>query len=183
MRDLRLDRLGIEVYADRPRDAWQRRGRELVLTTEPLDRASLAAAAGDAAWSGMPSGTVMGHVHLQVGDLGHAAEFFSGSLGFDRMAWSYPGALFLGAGGYHHHLGTNVWAGRGAPPPTADEAQLLEWTVVLPDRASLDEAASSLRTNGSAVETIADADKPTIRVRDPWHTTLRLEVEEIGISA
>ena len=123
------DGLGIEVYADRPRETWRRNGRELLMATDPVDVAAVVAAAGDGSWTGMPEGTTMGHVHLHVGDLALASRFYSAALGLDRIVWSYPGALFLSAGGYHHHLGTNVWAGSGARPPEADQAQLLEWTT------------------------------------------------------
>ena len=132
------DNLGIEVYADRPRTMWRRVGRELMMATDPLDAPGLVREAGTAPWTGMPQGTVMGHVHLHVGDLTNAANFFSESLGFDRTVWHYPGALFLAADGYHHHLGTNTWAGVGATPPTEDEAQLLEWTIHVPHATNLD---------------------------------------------
>lgn len=168
------DGLGIEVYADRPRQSWRRTGRELMVATDPLDVEDLLRAAGDATWSGMPAGTSIGHVHLHVGEIDRAAAFYSEAIGFDRMTWRYPGALFLGAGGYHHHLGTNTWAGRGATPPTADEARLLEWTIELPDAASLDAAESSLATAGFAAE--RDDDGSALVTRDPWHTQLRLRI-------
>src|SRR5665213_3563681 len=109
------DNLGIEIYVDRPRSAWRRVGRELMMATDPLDLRSLLTAAEGSAWTGMPAGAVMGHVHLHVGEIAAGSAFFSGALGFDQTVWHYPGALFLGAGGYHHHLGTNTWAGAGAP--------------------------------------------------------------------
>ena len=84
----------------------------------------------------MPSGTVIGHVHLHVGDLAAASDFFCEALGFDATVWDYPGALFFAASGYHHHLGANIWAGRDAQPPTEEDAQLLEWTIELPDPSS-----------------------------------------------
>ncbi len=164
------DNLGIEVYADRPRSAWRRVGRELKMATDPVDVAGLLAAAGEATWRGMPPGTVMGHVHLHVGDLAAAAEFYSTGLGLDRTVWDYPGALFLAAGGYHHHLGTNIWAGRGAKAPAPDEAQLLEWTLELPDPSVLESAAASLERHGHVVER-GDA---TVAVRDPSGTPLLL---------
>ncbi|MEO7966906.1 MAG: VOC family protein, partial [Gemmatimonadaceae bacterium] len=92
------DGLGIEVYADRPRDSWRRVGRQLMMATDPVDTADLVDAARNTPWRGMPSGTVMGHVHLHVGNIADAAEFFSEALGLDRVVWSYPGALFLAAG-------------------------------------------------------------------------------------
>ena len=84
-----------------------------MMATDPADMNGLVSAAGGVSWTGMPAGTAMGHVHLHVGDIEQGAAFYSTALGFDRMVWSYPGALFLAAGGYHHHLGTNTWAGAG----------------------------------------------------------------------
>jgi catechol 2,3-dioxygenase len=165
------DGLGIEVYADRPRSTWRRMGRELMISTDPVDVAGLVAAAGDAPWSGMPAGTVIGHVHLHVGDLAQGAAFFSDALGFDRITWRYPGALFLGAGGYHHHLGTNVWAGPDARTPAEDDALLLEWTIELPGADDVAAAARSLRAAGHPVDEPAAGDA---RTRDPWGTDIRL---------
>ena len=124
------DGLGIEVYADRPRSTWRRIDGQLVMTTDPLDVDDLIQAAGGHAWDGVPARTTMGHVHLHVGDLDQAAAFYQRGVGFDITVWNYPGALFFSAGGYHHHLGTNVWA--PGPAPTADQARLLEWTLVVP---------------------------------------------------
>ena len=169
------DNLGIEVYSDRPRDGWKRIGRELMMATDPLDLTSLVRAAGDAPWTGMPAGTVIGHVHLHVGDIAQASAFFSEGLGFDRMVWNYPGALFLGAGGYHHHLGTNIWAGSGARPPAPDDARLLEWTVVLPDETGVAAAGKSLEQGGYSIETGAVTGmQGGIVARDPWGTAVRV---------
>jgi catechol 2,3-dioxygenase len=125
------DGLGIEVYRDRPRAEWRHEQRQLVMATEPLDVADLLRTGGDAPWSGMPDGTVIGHVHLHVGDIAAAAAFYHEGLGFDRVVWSYPGALFLSAGGYHHHLGVNTWRGEGVGPAPAGTVGLREWTLVL----------------------------------------------------
>ena len=166
------DGLGIEVYADRPRETWRRVDRQLMMATDPVDVADLVRAAGDAPWTGMPDGTVMGHVHLHVGDLAQARAFYSEVLGFDRIVWRYPGALFLGAGGYHHHLGTNSWAGPDAQPAADGDARLLEWTVVLPDAVSVDAAAASLAAGGFP----AERDGTDLVTRDPWGTQLRVVV-------
>ena len=163
------DGLGIEVYADRPRSAWRTSGQELFMTTEPLDLRELVLAGGEGPWTGMPAGTTMGHVHLHVGDLDAAAAFYHAGLGLDQVVWSYPGALFLSAGGYHHHLGTNTWA-RGAVPARDDEARLLDWTLVLPDAAGVDATAASLRAHDA--EIVADGDDRL--ARDPWGTRVRL---------
>lgn len=166
------DNLGVEVYADRPRQTWRRSGRELVMATDPLDLPGLLREAGSEPWTGMPAGTTMGHVHLHVGDLGAAAAFYSDALGFDRTVSQYPGALFLATGGYHHHLGTNTWAGTDATPPPADEAQLLEWTIELPDPATLDAASQRLTRAGYPATLSGGA----LLVRDPWGTSLKLSL-------
>jgi catechol 2,3-dioxygenase len=165
------DGLGIEIYADRPRESWKRVGRELMMATDPVDVNDLLAVAGPMQWVGMPNGTAIGHVHLHVGDIAKAAAFYSEAIGFDRVVWSYPGALFMGAGGYHHHLGTNTWAA-GAPPAAADEARLIEWTIDLPARADVDAAAGSVQRAGFVVA--RDGDAADLVTRDPWGTQVRV---------
>jgi catechol 2,3-dioxygenase len=165
------DGLGIEVYADRPRDTWRRLGRELMLSTDPVDVDGVLAAAGDTPWIGMPEDTVIGHVHLQVGDLAAAAAFYSEGLGLDRITWRYPGALFMGAGGYHHHLGTNTWAGPSARPPERDEARLLAWTLELPTRGAVAAVERSLALAGHGVDRTAPDE---IVAHDPWGTAVRI---------
>ena len=164
------DNLGIEVYADRPREEWRRSKGELAMDSLPLDFASLVDAGGDGTWDGMPSGTVIGHVHLHVGDVPTAESFFVDGLGFDVTVRSYPGALFMSAGGYHHHLGANTWAGPGASPPEADDARLLEWSVVLPGERDIRDAAASLAAHGRTTSEGVDG----VVVSDPWGTALRL---------
>jgi len=163
------DGLGIEVYADRPRSAWRHEGRQLVMATEPLDVEDLVRAAGSEKWRGMPAGTVIGHVHLFVGDLEAAAAFYHAGLGLDKVVWSYPGALFLSAGGYHHHLGTNTWA-KGAAPAREDDARLLEWEIRVPAVADARAALASLARAGVAVDAAEDGGV----ARDPWGTAVRL---------
>ena len=154
------DGLGIEVYADRPQHEWRANGRELVMTTEDLDVNAVIAAAGGESWTGMPAGTRMGHVHLHVGSLAEAEAFYHRQLGLDKMVWSYPGALFLAAGGYHHHLGTNVWS--PGPAPEEREARLLEWELVLPSSREAAEVVERLGAPAGGV------------VADPWGTRLRI---------
>ncbi len=164
------DNLGIEVCADRPRSTWRRRNAELVMATDPVDVRALIAAAGTEPWTGLPSGTTIGHVHLHVGDLDQAARFYSEAVGFDRMVWSYPSALFMAAGGYHHHLGANTWAGPDAMPADTNAPQLLEWVLELPTIADVQHLADSLRTNAYSADLAGD----DVLTRDPWGTTLRI---------
>lgn len=147
------DGLGIEVYADRPRNAWRHVDRELTMSTEPMDARAVAEAAGGAPWTGMPAGTVLGHVHLHVGALDEARAFYHDALGFDLVVWSYPGALFFSAGGYHHHLGTNTWAA-SQPSAAADDARLIDWEIVLPDDAAVRAARASVAKTGRATEDV-----------------------------
>jgi catechol 2,3-dioxygenase len=163
------DGLGIEVYADRPRSAWRTHDRQLSMTTIPLDVPNLVAEGGDTPWTGAPPGTVLGHVHLYVRDIDDAAKFYHNGVGFDKVVWNYPGALFMSAGGYHHHLGTNTWAA-GAPLSTDDDARLLEWEIVVPETRDVKAAAQAIEDAGYLTE--RDGNDAT--ARDPWGTQLRL---------
>ena len=165
------DNMGIEVYADRPRSTWRYEGGQLVMATEHLDAEDVIRAGGEEKWAGMPAGTTIGHVHLHVGVIERASAFYHEALGLDKVVWSYPGALFLSAGGYHHHLGTNTWA-RGAPSAGAEDARLLDWELVLPTSTDVKGATESLARNGHDIaRSGADA-----MVADPWGTRLRLSV-------
>lgn len=161
------DGLGIEVYADRPRDTWRYTDGQLVMATDPLDVPSLLRAGEGDVWRGAPAGTTMGHIHLHVGDLEDAAAFYHRAVGFDITVSNYPGALFFSAGGYHHHLGTNTWA--PGPRPAPDQAQLIEWSLIVPSAVS-QAIGERLGRAGSA----SGAAGGDWTVRDPWGTTLRL---------
>lgn len=147
---------GIEIYADRPRSVWQWRNGEVAMTTERMDVAAVLEAATP--WAGAPEGTMIGHVHLQVGALPEAEAFYAGQLGFD-ITTHYPGATFYATGGYHHHLATNVWNSRGAgvrqrPSTGLEEVRL---AVREPDR-----------MKGAEL----------LYLDDPWGTTIRLGLTE-----
>jgi catechol 2,3-dioxygenase len=166
------DGLGIEVYADRPRDAWRYDEQQLYMSTDHLDAEDLIRSARGERWTGMPPGTVLGHVHLYVDDIDKAGAFYHDALGFDKVVWSYPGALFLSAGGYHHHLGTNTWA-KGAPRATDADARLLEWEIVVPTRKDAEEAARHVKDAGYEGR---EEDGEWV-LTDPWGTSLRLVTE------
>jgi catechol 2,3-dioxygenase len=167
------DGLGIEVYADRPRGAWRYHERQLRMTTNHLDVDDVVKAAGGERWTGMPAGTVLGHVHLYVDDIATAEAFYHDALGFDKVVWSYPGALFMSAGGYHHHLGTNIWA-RGAPPATDADARLLEWEIIVPTKKDAAQAAQHVKALGYPVK----EESGEWVLTDPWGTSLRLVPEK-----
>ena len=163
------DGLGLEVYADRPRSTWRHEDRQLAMTTAPLNVRDLIAAGGSERWSGAPAGTVIGHVHLYVDRVETGSAFYHEALGFDKVVWSYPGALFVSAGGYHHHLGMNTWAA-ASPLATDDDARLLEWEIVVPTADDAARAAASLSAAGLAAEP-ASAGFVT---RDPWGNRVRI---------
>jgi catechol 2,3-dioxygenase len=165
------DGLGIEIYRDRARSEWTTSARQLKMATEPLDFDAVLAEGGGQRWQGMPSGTTIGHVHLHVGDIEEAKTFYHSAVGLDLTVWSYPGALFLSAGGYHHHLGTNTWAGPHATPPAREEPQLLQWQLILPEPEDVAEAASNILAAGFGVS----PEEPGGSIaQDPWGTALQL---------
>ena len=124
------DGLGIEIYRDRSRQSWRVANGELAMATDPLDLQAIAAEPGaEAPWSGLEAETIIGHVHLHVPHLDTAEAFYCGRIGFDPIVRRYPGALFVSAGGYHHHLGLNTWAGVGAPPPPENAVGLRSFTL------------------------------------------------------
>ena len=158
------------MYADRPRSTWRIDDRQLAMASDPLDVASLLAAAGDETWTGVPRGTTIGHVHLYVRDIDQAAAFYHDGLGLRQDRVELSGRAVHVSGGYHHHLGTNTWAARrrGWPPTTT--RQMLEWELLSADASSVSAAAESLAERGFAVERSgADA-----IARDPWGIQLRI---------
>ena len=163
------DGITVEVYRDRPRGEWTYQKDEVVAGILPLDGEDLLAAAGDQPWRGLPADTTIGHMHFYVGEIPPAEAFYHAALGFDKIAWSMPGMLFVSAGGYHHHVGLNTWAA-GSPVATDDDARLLSWELVLPDPVTTETAAENLRRAGYDV-TPSDG---AFLARDPWGITVRL---------
>jgi catechol 2,3-dioxygenase len=164
------DGISIEVYADRPRKEWIYDNGELIAAVEPLNFEDLIRTSAGP-WQGMPAGTLMGHVHLYVGDLGEAARFYHHGLGLDKMTWRFPGALFLAAGGYHHHVGVNTWAA-GSQIASQEDARMLFWEFVLPTEAARQETIRSLFAQGFTPR----QDGSRWLVTDPWGITVALVV-------
>lgn len=170
------DGIGFELYADRPEAEWPRPGGELRMTTDPLDvHGLLAQADGDPVPPAAPPGTRVGHVHLRVSDLAAAESFYARVLGFHVTTRAYPGALFLAAGDYHHHVAVNVWAGRGVPGATPDAAGLVWFEVLMPPGAALDDVRARLEAAGIAVNPADEG----ILVVDPDGIGVRLRAVEI----
>ncbi len=144
---------GVELYVDCPREEWTVEDGRVAMVTEQLDLDRLLDLVRDKrAEQAAPQGTAIGHMHLQVADLARSRVFYHGLLGLDVTQESYPGALFLSAGGYHHHLGLNTWAGRGAPPPPEGSLGLAAYSIRLPDEASWQELVRRAEAQGVPLE-------------------------------
>lgn len=142
---------GIEIYADRPKDEWTKNGNDIAMATERLNVENLLREIDTStpAWHDAPESTVIGHVHLRVGDPKAAEEWWHSELGFDTMAKYGSQAVFLASGGYHHHIGANTWASAGAGPRD-------------PDR------------SGLAYVELASREQAARALSDPWGTQIRI---------
>jgi catechol 2,3-dioxygenase len=164
---------GIEIYRDRPRAEWPFVNGQLEMTTDPLDLDDLLAAGTNPAGASdaLPDSTVIGHVHLHVSNLADAEAFYAGLLGFDLMQRFGAGALFVSAGGYHHHVGLNTWVGVGAPPPPAGALGLRHFAVRLPGAAAREKVVERLRAANVPVH---PAGRAGTLVRDPSGNSILL---------
>ncbi|WP_323744651.1 VOC family protein [Thermaerobacillus caldiproteolyticus] len=166
---------GIEIYADRPKNEWERtENGEYKGVTKPLDVNGLLAEVGNTPWSGLPSGTRIGHVHLHVANIQEADEFYRNGLGFEATIRMENHALFVSAGGYHHHIGLNTWAGIGAPKPPENAVGLRLFSILLPNQNELKKVAEQLKNIGVTFELA----KQTIFVKDPSGNQIQLKVKE-----
>jgi len=112
--------------------------------------------------------TRIGHVHLTVSDLDRALAFYRDVLGFEVTAWYGRDAVFLSAGGYHHHVGLNTWAGRGAAQPPPGTTGLYHFAILYPDRAALAGAVRRVLDHGVRLEGAADHGvSEAVYLRDP----------------
>ncbi len=158
---------GIELYRDRPREEWTRGEIGPEMATLALDLRGLADELGSATGPQpqAPAQTTIGHVHLQVSELAEIERFYSGLLGFDVTVRGYPGALFVSAGGYHHHLGLNTWHSAGSPAPATGSLGLRSYEILLPGEDELQRVTGRLADAGLAAE--PDPEQGGRLVRDP----------------
>ena len=163
---------GIEIYWDRPRQVWEGQVSSR-MTTIPLDVQSLLGelpGPKSEDFDALPDGTAMGHVHLKVARIPETVSFYTEVLGLDLMASFGSSAAFLSAGGYHHHIGANIWESAGASPPPPGSAALRHATIVLPDEAERERVLARIAESGQE-ERATDAGPA---VRDPAGNTLVL---------
>ncbi|MGZ6390809.1 MAG: VOC family protein, partial [Ktedonobacterales bacterium] len=164
---------GIEIYRDRPRSEWRWVNGTVQMAVDPVDiRGVLEEAQREGQpWTGMAPGTRLGHMHLQVGDIPQAEAFYHDVLGFDITA-RMPSALFVSAGGYHHHIGMNTWHSRGAGPAPDGFAGLRFFTIESPT----EEARANLVARARAADRDAREHDGVVAIDDPWNNTILLTV-------
>lgn len=142
---------GIEIYYDRSPDQWNWQNGDVEMTVDPLDIESLVASAIDTTWSGMPTGTVMGHIHLRVANLAEAETFYVQGLGFEVANRYGAQAMFISSNGYHHHIALNVW---GRPNPIERDDSTLglkSYSIVYPSEESRQKVVAQLKEIGASV--------------------------------
>lgn len=171
---------GIEIYRDRPRADWPQLNGAVRMDTLPMDidgvMSELDRQPGD--WTGLDAGTVLGHMHLHVRNIPEALAFYREVLGFD-LIMSMDTALFMSAGGYHHHIGLNTWGTLNAPPAPIDSIGLRYFTIQLPDQSGIDAVIARARSAGATIE---DHAAGTL-VRDPSGNALVFTTETQGDNA
>jgi catechol 2,3-dioxygenase len=161
---------GIEVYNDRPRARWTWENGLVVMQTEQLDIEAILTEIGPATatYQSAPEGLRVGHVHLRVGSVEQAEKFYRGAIGLD-LTRRRGGATFMSSGGYHHHVGANVWHSEGAQKRDDARAGLAWFSVEPEDGAAYDALMSRLKTSGAPINATADG----IESVDPWGTRVR----------
>lgn len=142
---------GLEIYVDRPSESWEWIGEQVSMATEQVDLRSLLSEANGEKFTGLPSDTIMGHIHLHVSDLAKAAEFYIKGLGFKVVYQISNQALFISSGGYHHHIGLNIWNGKGIKAPSHNSVGLKYYTIVFADEITRDSTKKNLELLGYPV--------------------------------
>lgn len=155
---------GIELYRDRPRSEWQYADDQIIMRSDPIDQEGIFATLtpGEPVPARAPAGTVLGHLHLKIDDLEAARKFYGHVLGFEVLM-SVPGALFMAAGGYHHHLGFNTWQTAGAPLPGLRQTGLIGFTIRVPVEGDF-LLRERLGQNGVSYQEVTGG----INLPDPW---------------
>ncbi|MBD1381084.1 VOC family protein [Metabacillus arenae] len=163
---------GLEIYADRPSRTWTWQNNEISMVTNPLDAESLLAEANGEEWNRMPSGTIIGHIHLHVANIKQAETFYLEGLGFDLAARYGDQAAFISTGGYHHHIAFNTWNGTGIPAPKKNSVGLKWYSLILPNNDVKNKIVEQLDRIGS----IVNEENELNFTQDPSGTNIVLQV-------
>lgn len=157
---------GVELYSDRPRDTWEWQAGEIVMVTEPLDIQDLLASARGEVSDGIHPDTDIGHIHLSVSSLEKANAFYVRQLGFGLTTGSYPGALFMAAGSYHHHIGANIWMTKDGMPSPGNSAGLAAFGIAVPPRYWSKYPSMFTRANIPFKEAVLSSGQPVFKLHD-----------------
>lgn len=163
---------GIEVYRDIDSKEWKQNGNQVNMVNEPLDYKGIIEEAGQENWNGIPQETIIGHIHLHVGDLDEAKRFYCDGLGLDLVMKMANSALFISSGGYHHHIGLNIWNGKNAPSLPDNAAGMKYYTLVFPDIETRENTINNLKDLGYKVI----KEKEDIFIKDPSDNLIKLVV-------
>ncbi|MEA0553720.1 VOC family protein [Lysinibacillus irui] len=144
------DHNGIEVYVDRPESEWTWYVDQVHMVTEPLNIQSILEE-GNGNWSGLPEGTVMGHIHLSVSNLAETEQFYTNGLGYDIVSRYGTQALFISTGRYHHHIGLNTWHSENAPKLGENQVGLKTFSLRLDNEEQASSMKANLRAMGAPV--------------------------------
>jgi catechol 2,3-dioxygenase len=163
---------GVEIYSDRPRSEWKWNGKDnnsdnsrLQMATLPLNTKDLLKECTDAGWTGMPTGTSIGHIHLHVSNLSNAMKFYHDILRLN-LTTIYPGAYFFAAGRYHHHIATNTWLGSNILHASSQSIGLNYFGIELPNIEEFDKTAKQLQQYNIVVQSSSISSK-AILMHDP----------------
>ena len=155
---------GIELYADRPRDTWVWKNDEVMMDSLPLDLSVITNELFDReVWNGIHPDTKFGHIHLNVSDLRNTEEFYNEILGFNISNYSYPGAKFFSAGGYHHHIAGNTWTTNKKLFPDEKSLGMISFTIKLNNK----EYLSDLTENISVTDHYVKGSDKELWLKDP----------------
>ena len=173
------DFIGIEIYSDRPQPEWKWNDKnnnksQLQMATLPLNTDDLLKESTDKGWTGMPTNTVIGHVHLHVSNLSNAMKFYRDILGLN-LTTTYPGAYFFAAGRYHHHIATNTWLGANILPASPESIGLNHFSIELPNKEEFDRTLKQLQQQ-NIVESTNEISK-AIFIQDP--NGIRIQVYHV----
>lgn len=163
---------GIEVYRDVDEAQWSKSGDRINMISDPLDYDQLIAEGGADKWGHTPLNTIIGHIHLHVGDLDEAKRFYSDGLGFDLVMEADKSAIFLSTGGYHHHIGLNIWNGRNAEPLPDNSVGMKYYSIIFPDGDARENVLDNLANLG--YELIREGND--IFTKDPSSNLIKLTV-------
>lgn len=166
---------GIEIYRDRPSSEWRWDNGFVEMATIELDAEGILKESNEP-WNGLPAGTIMGHIHLHVGDLKKAEQFYNDVLGFKTVSY-YPQAAFVSTGEYHHHIAINTWKGAGVPTPPQNMVGLNWYALVFPDEAARQKVIRQLEQFGASVKKESEG----YMTSDPAGNQIRLVLESKGV--